>query len=155
MVDIDISKSSLDNGDAIAGLQFMLDQYPCIKFRCSPVRSHIRNGIDEITRLRAALTEALAREAAAFEAAANVTVFSDDRPFRLSKGYRAAIHALTPADAHAALERMVADARVDRMRESLAAITSLPTPWHDYQTDGHEYEDCAVEAIIAKIGSAL
>jgi hypothetical protein len=67
--------------------------------------------------LSAAITASQAETAAAYEAAAKVYI---DGGWPWHSGAYDAIRALTPADSKAALERMIAEARADGMREAAA-----------------------------------
>ena len=59
----------------------------------------------------------------------------------------------TPADAKAALDKMLVDARADALREALAAIAGLKTPMTEDCMMVHEQAYRAVET-LTKIGDA-
>ena len=123
--------------------------------------------IGEITRLRTALTASLAREAAAFEAA----VFVHERLYKAKfpacsyhhADIKAAVKALTPADAQAALQAMI-DAAVKEVRDGdaakleVAASAIKAARFTFVEMLDYDEKSVMVEGLdraLAKIGGAL
>lgn len=75
----------------------------------------------ELAELRAALTASQAETAAAYEVAI-AAVRQADASYEGAPGAYANIRALTPAHSKAALDRMIAEARAEGMREAAAIV---------------------------------
>lgn len=106
----------------------------------------------EIARLTAAIAEAEARSAAlvagSYEAAAEVAAYEAEFVPVKPNDFRKAIRALTPADATAALARLIAEAKAEGMREAAGIADGHAAPLRGKASKCRDRGDDLGEAVF-------